>query len=303
MLISIFTPSYNREKELIRCFNSISTQEQKFLDKIEWIIIDDGSTDNTKLTIQKILNDTPKFKIRYFHTTNAGKQAAWNKAVMLSEGEYFIGLDSDDEFSPNALEYLFTSLNLFRGEKNVVGLRFLAKKSKDVGALKIGLPISEEAIKLPWYNEFSNSSLQGERIDLFRTELIKNYLFPLTNNVRYIPENWFFSVVSKDSLDFIYVPLIVRIVNDDSQVNRLSRSSFRDNLQGHLINREAMLKSIPVSVFIKNPKEYIKTLIRYAQIISFSGLKVNTSIGVLNRVIVCFLKVPLHFIEQRNCKK
>lgn len=104
MFLTIFTPVYNRGKYVSRLFDSIDAQTVK---NFEWIIINDGSTDNTDEEIRKnIARKKRKFDIEYIKVKNGGKPRAINKAVQLAKGKYFFIVDSDDWLVPNAVELI-----------------------------------------------------------------------------------------------------------------------------------------------------------------------------------------------------
>lgn len=106
---TIFTPCYNGEKTIQRVFDSV--ESQTYTD-FEWIIINDGSNDNSDTVIQTLIKKSPiKNKIRYFSQENLGKHRTWNKAVDLSRGEIFLPADADDSFLPITLEYFNDHLN------------------------------------------------------------------------------------------------------------------------------------------------------------------------------------------------
>lgn len=102
MKFTIFTPTYNREKLLKKLYESLKKQTYK---DFEWIIVDDGSTDNTKEVVDKFLNEKI-LDIKYFYKANGGKQRAYNFGVEKAKGELFICLDSDDEYVENGLEII-----------------------------------------------------------------------------------------------------------------------------------------------------------------------------------------------------
>jgi glycosyltransferase involved in cell wall biosynthesis len=99
-LFTVFTPTYKRARTLRRPYDSLRRQT---LRDFEWLVIDDGSTDPTRELVESWQRETD-FAIRYFWQENAGKAAAWNRALELARGEFFICLDSDDESVPRALE-------------------------------------------------------------------------------------------------------------------------------------------------------------------------------------------------------
>lgn len=99
MLISVFTPTFNRADLIHRVFDSLCAQD--FFD-FEWIILDDGSTDCT-IDVVSRFRDQAKFNIKIYHRENCGKAQSINDGVDLAEGELFICFDSDDWCTSNAL--------------------------------------------------------------------------------------------------------------------------------------------------------------------------------------------------------
>ena len=99
--VTLFTPTYNRAYILDRLYRSV--QRQSFRD-FEWLIIDDGSTDNTQELVQGWIKESNDFPIRYYKVPNGGKCRAINKALELARGELFFTMDSDDYLTDDALE-------------------------------------------------------------------------------------------------------------------------------------------------------------------------------------------------------
>src|SRR5690554_5433310 len=98
---SVWTPTYNREKLLKRVYQSLL--DQTFKD-FEWIIIDDGSVDNTEDLVKGFINDGKLKSIRYFKKENGGKHTAWRMATNKFRAKYVVTIDSDDTLTPDALE-------------------------------------------------------------------------------------------------------------------------------------------------------------------------------------------------------
>lgn len=97
---TVFTPSYNRAHTLHRVFDSLCAQT--FRD-FEWLVVDDGSTDNTSELIAKWAK-TANFAIRYFRRPHLGRHMAHNFAIQQARGEMWTAIDSDDALVPHALE-------------------------------------------------------------------------------------------------------------------------------------------------------------------------------------------------------
>ena len=103
MRFTVFTPAYNRAALIPRLYESL--KGQTFRD-FEWVVVDDGSSDNTKELIESYIAEKPFFPIIFKSIENGGKPNAVNIGVTLASGELFVTLDSDDYFTSDALALL-----------------------------------------------------------------------------------------------------------------------------------------------------------------------------------------------------
>ena len=101
MNITVFTPTYNRAYILSQLYQSLQRQTYK---DFEWLIVDDGSVDDTESLVSNWLNDNNEFPIRYYKKENGGKCRAINYGVELARGRLFFNVDSDDYLTDDALE-------------------------------------------------------------------------------------------------------------------------------------------------------------------------------------------------------
>lgn len=100
-IYSIITPTFNRAHTLYRVYESLKRQS---VNDFEWIVIDDGSTDNTPNLLKRLQQDV-KFSMTWCrYTNNRGRNAAVNAGIRLVSGQYTIILDSDDELFDEAIE-------------------------------------------------------------------------------------------------------------------------------------------------------------------------------------------------------
>ncbi|AJJ63144.1 glycosyltransferase family 2 protein [Yersinia aldovae] len=257
--VTVFTPTFNRANVLKRCYLSILEQNRS---DIEWLIIDDGSTDNTADLINEFKNEN-RIKINYIYQSNHGKQAAWNNAVNNAEGAYFIGVDSDDALVAGSIDKLISISNVLE-DKEIIGIRAISVSSETMKPNNCYL--SNEDKKNSWFDEF-RSGVRGERIDFFKTELLKKHLYPITLSINFIPEIWFYSTTAKDYC-FYYSSIPVRIFFDDVETNRLSKSSIKKHAIGHYLSRKALLDNIPKIIWLYRPLDFIKTIIRINQVVA-----------------------------------
>ena len=103
MLITVFTATYNRAYILPALYDSLCKQTDK---DFEWLIVDDGSTDDTEALVEGWQSAENGFAIRYYRKENGGKSRAVNDGVKLAKGEYFFMVDSDDMIVPEAVSLL-----------------------------------------------------------------------------------------------------------------------------------------------------------------------------------------------------
>lgn len=259
MLLSVFTPSYNRGSFLQACFDSLASQDIDF----EWIIIDDGSTDDTAEVVA-LIQSKAKFPVRYKKQENSGKQAAWNVACGMAQGRYFIGLDSDDQITPGGLSHFLKYIDQLELEPNIIGVRACAVRTSD--GKNDAENFFDDGEVLSWFDEFSRPAAHGERIDILKTEVIRRYPYPVTKDTKFIPEIWFYATIAALGYKFIYTTTAVRLFLDDHTHLRLSKSSLHAHARGHLISRTALLNAVPYALWIRHPIGFAKTIIRLAQV-------------------------------------
>lgn len=101
---TVFTPSYNRAYILPKLYVSLKEQTNK---NFEWLIVDDGSCDNTAELVEMWKNEENGFPIEYYRKENGGKPRAINFGVRLARGKFFFMIDSDDYLLPDAIAKMF----------------------------------------------------------------------------------------------------------------------------------------------------------------------------------------------------
>ena len=178
MFFSIIIPTFNREKLITRSITSILSQT--FSD-FEIIIVDDGSTDNTKTVVESLKDD----RIRYFKTENFGVAHARNFGSMNAVGQYVGFLDSDDILKENHLQCAYDFI-LEKNNPAVIHLNFswgLADQSKfKINALPLKLPISI----------FNSCSLHVNCVFL-RKDISNKFLFNENRDLMFA-EDWDFFI-------------------------------------------------------------------------------------------------------------
>ena len=166
-MISVIVPIYNVERYLEECLNSI--QNQTYTD-IEVILVNDGSTDQSKIICERFCEDDSRFHV--IHQTNQGQSVARNVGVAASKGEFIAFVDSDDIILANYLETLMQHMG---EDVDIVESKFTVNKNEFLAEIS-GEPTllfegnSQEAIKI-----FPNHVLSvNPVIKLYRRSIVES---------------------------------------------------------------------------------------------------------------------------------
>lgn len=189
-MITVFTPTYNRAYILSRCYQSLIGQTTH---NFKWLIVDDGSSDDTESLVSKWMSEK-KLDITYIKQVNAGKPAAHNTGVLNCDTELFICLDSDDFFKEDAIEAIYKEWETVKHKKDIVGLAML--KAYEDGKLT-GTYFPNNLDETSIYDLYEEHHFKGELALIFRTEIIKDYLFPIFNDEKFIGESVVYDLLSQ----------------------------------------------------------------------------------------------------------
>ncbi len=207
MTLTIFTPTYNREKELQELYvNLISVQEQSRKNyDVEWIIVDDGSQNDLNSIINSFYS-RPGLSIKYIKKENGGKHTAFNVAIEQASGDLFVCIDDDDRLTENAIEEVFRLGELYVG-KGYGG--FVGRVVDDKGTL-LGKTIFADTLISNTIEIRDKYHFWGEP-EVFFTDILKKFRFDVFPGERFLTEAYVFDEMS-NQYPFIYTntPLMVK---------------------------------------------------------------------------------------------
>ena len=252
---TVFTPTYNRAHTLHRVYESLIAQTFRHF---EWVIVDDGSTDNTRELVAK-WQQTATFPIRYEWQENTGKAGAWNHGVRLANGELFLTLDSDDACVPNALERLKYHWDSIPGQQRDQFSAVTALCINQHGKL-VGDRFPEDVFDSTSFEMKTVHNVFGEKWGFQRTEVMGQFNFPEIPNEKYISPS---IVWNRISLHYKtrYINEALRIYYEDGP-DSITRSSVklraRNPKGASLFYREYANLSIPLAWKIKGIINYIR---------------------------------------------
>jgi glycosyltransferase involved in cell wall biosynthesis len=207
---TVFTPTYNRAATLPRVYESLKAQT--FRD-FEWLIVDDGSTDNTREVIEKWQAEA-KFPIRYFYQLNQGKPTAYNRAVPEARGELFLFIDSDDACFPQALERLKCHWdNIPAGQRDKFSA--VTVLCQDQHGQLSGEKFPQDILDSDSLEMYMKYRTPGEKWGFQKTAVLREFPFPALPDERFVPESVVWLALSrKYKTRFVNEVLYIYHVND-----------------------------------------------------------------------------------------
>lgn len=165
--ITVFTPTYNRAHSLHLCYESLVKQKNK---NFIWLIVDDGSTDNTGQLVKQWMQEQRGFEIRYIYKVNGGMHTAHNVAYDNIDTELNMCIDSDDYVADDAIDKILSFWNENGNDKyaGIIGLdgtfdnQVIGKKF-------------DESLKVTTLIDYYASGGAGDKKLVYRTDIIKKY--------------------------------------------------------------------------------------------------------------------------------
>lgn len=280
--ITIFTPTYNREETLPKLYDSIKSQKYK---NFEWIIVDDGSIDNTQKIIKQWINEN-KVEIKYFYQKNSGKHIAINKGVNEATGNLFFIVDSDDYLTPNALNIINNwEKTINKNNKYYAGISGL--KIHENGKI-IGTTFKNEEYVDATSLERRKYKILGDKAEIFYTNILKKYKFPKIEGENFISEAYIWNKIATNGykIRWFNEPLVICEYRADGLSKNKGKISEK-NPKGQLL----YLKEL-----IKYEKNYIRKIAHYStyvkiakKIYSNKEIKKQLNINLLELNILLFI--------------
>lgn len=250
MLITVFTPTYNRAHLLFRVYESLCRQTYK---DFEWLIVDDGSTDGTENL--PFLNDTSKVNIRYIKQTNGGKHRAINRGVKEARGELFFILDSDDMISADSLETVKSEYETIHGDLSFCGIcGYMAHSDGNIIGRGCGLErFVATSIEMRY-----KYHVCGDMMEVFRTDVLREFRFPEIDIEKFCPEQlvWF-RIAQKYKLSVFSKVIYIRDYLDGGLTDRIVKIRMNSPIASMMTYQE-------MTTYVGVPlKEKIKAAINY----------------------------------------
>ncbi|WP_374329179.1 glycosyltransferase family 2 protein [Soonwooa sp.] len=192
-MITVFTPAYNRAYILPILYNSLEEQTCK---DFEWLVVDDGSTDETRELITEFQKNST-FPIRYFYQENSGKHIAINLGSEKAKGHLFFIVDSDDYLAKNAISTLIEKYETIKDKNNVGGIAIGCRSIKNNGAIIYSKQLPQHEMLLDHNELVYKEGITGDFATAFKTDLQRQYPYPHVEDEKFFRESYVYRQIGK----------------------------------------------------------------------------------------------------------
>lgn len=195
-MITVLTPTFNRAHTLPRLFESLQAQSVR---SFEWLVIDDGSTDNTKQLVSRFAA-SHSVPTRYIFQNNGGKHVAINTGAKNALGTWILIVDSDDALTPDAIEMASKEIEEL-GSSNITGICF---RKAYLDQSLIGEDRSADRPQL-LHPTAAGRYFRGDLAYIFRAEKLRAHPFPVFEGEKFVPELYIWNQIG-DEGPIRYIP-------------------------------------------------------------------------------------------------
>ena len=263
-MITVLTPAYNRAYILNNLYKSLCLQSDR---DFEWIIVDDGSSDNTETIVKHWIRENTLFPIRYFKQENGGKHRALNKGISVSLGEYIFIVDSDDYLPPDAVSFIKAHTNEIEAEKfaGLAGLRGWIGKEGTIG----DIPENDKYIDAK-NSERKKLGLQEDKAEVYKKSILQSHPFPEFEGEKFI---WEGSVWDRLALEGYVIRWYNHVIYrceylEDGLTNNISNEFLSRNFQG-------LTYCTKQSLELDGFKDKINIIYEYIEVSEIKGVKLK----------------------------
>lgn len=228
-MLTILTPTYNRRHTLPALFESL--QKQTCHD-FEWLIVDDGSTDDTAPWVAQHCMEAP-FTVQLLQQANQGKHIAVNTGVRQARGDWLFIVDSDDWLTPDAVAAVIDTIAGLPAEPHVVGVCF---RKADTHGKVWGADCS--TLPTPWVASpgWAGRVAQGDLAYVFQTLSMRQNPFPRIAGEKFVPELYIWNKIADSGQVWFYLQRVIYLCEYlDDGYSKNFQITLKRNPKGFLL--------------------------------------------------------------------
>ncbi len=221
--ITVITPVFNRRDVLQRTLDSVERQTTR---DFEYIIVNDGSTQNIDDIVTEFM-DKADFPVLYLKKENGGVHTARNAGIRRARGEMLAFMDSDDEFTSDALEMLLKIWREVPGDKSeYLGVRTpVVNERMEFQGQRFPKGINDLSAQES-YAVYKRINAGAEHYGFRRRDIMQQHPWPEPENVTFVTERILWDVLEKEYRYYYtnYVPRIYHTEDEDSYIRRKKKN-------------------------------------------------------------------------------
>ncbi len=293
MKISVLTPTYNRAKLLEKLYNSL-IENQKYNMDTEWLIMNDGSEDETKDVVKGFIAEK-KINIKYYEQENQGKMCAINNLIQYASGDLIIECDSDDYFTSDAFELI--KENYVEDERNIYALCFLKidQNQKNMGKL-----FSKKRTTM--FDLYFKEKENGEKALVFYGDIRRKYKYELKNGEKFVTEASMYHKMDNDyQILCINKPIMICEYQESGYSQNITKE-FEENPYGYYEYFKDIFTHNMSKVHISKRLYVIKHYILFSYLTK-KGWNIKDVNGIINKTFYALLYIPGTVKSMKRFKK
>lgn len=283
MKTTILTPTMNRAYTLNRLYNSLKNQTNY---NFEWLIIDDGSTDNTKEVVSNFIKEN-KFPITYIYQENGGKHRALNKGISIINSEMTFIVDSDDYLTDNAIERIEYYCDKYKNNDEICSFSFL--RGYPNGKINGDKYVKDEYIG-NYIDDRINKHNRGDKAEVYVTKYLKEVPFIEIENEKFLVESYvWIQLAIKYKTVYINETIYIGDYLEDGLTKNMHKIRYY-NPKG-MIETCRIACNCDLKINIK-----IKYMIKYIAYSIIDKRKIWTQYKNINNKMMYIITIPLGII-------
>ena len=286
MKLSILTATYNRANLLIRLYTSILNNLDAGID-VEWLIMDDGSTDDTETFVNKMRKECV-FDVKYLKQVNSEKMQAINNLMNYATGDLIIECDSDDCFTQDAFFRIKNAYEDSKYEEDIYAMCFLKYNQN---GQNIGKEFSKE--KTTMFDLYFKQLEDGEKALVFFTNIRKQYKYNVEKNEKFVTEaSMYHDMDLNYKIKCYNIPILMCEYKEDGYSKNINKI-FKKNPYGYLkYFKDILTKHDMVGVPISKRLYVIKHYILFLTLTKQKSNILENIDGLLNKILIVLLYIP-----------
>lgn len=291
--LTIFTPTYNRAHTLPRTYESLCKQKNK---DFVWLIIDDGSSDNTEELVKNWQKENSDFTIEYVKKENGGMHTAHNVAYKNIHTELNMCIDSDDCIAENAVEKILNKWDKIReqGYAGIIGL------DADFNGKVIGKEFPVD-IKETTLSSYYTKGGFGDKKLVYRTDVIQKYPeYPVFDGEKYVALAYLYRLIDQEYSLAVMNEILCNVEYQSDGSSATMLKQYIKNPKGFAFWRKVCMK-YPESKkrLIVDNIHYVSSSIlsKNRKFVTDSPTRLLTILAIpLGLLLTCYIKIRVRNI-------